>query len=74
MTDRLRELCEGWEAAAEAEAAVVAALEPYRLRFSEGDRQPETMRRLRVLNEARRNHDNFWRDAIALRWLLESTL
>ena len=69
--DRLKELAEGYEAAAFAEQLVMDGLAVYRDKFLDNDRDPFTMRCLRIYNDAQTNRRNYSKDAIAVREALE---
>ena len=62
-------MADGLDMAAEAEVLVIDGLEKYVTLFQADDRDTETMRALRVYNEAKSNHRRFVNEACALRTL-----
>lgn len=68
---RLLELALGFECAAESENCVVAGMQAYVEAFRRGPVDPETLRRLRVYNEAKANMKQFQEDAAAIRNILK---
>lgn len=63
------EMADGLDMAAEAEVLVIDGLAKYADMFLADDRDPKTMRALRVYNEAKSNHRRFVNEAHALRAL-----
>lgn len=63
------EMANGLDMAAEAEMLVVNGLAKYVEMFMSNDRDPKTMRALRVYNDAKSNHRRFVKDALDIRTL-----
>ena len=69
VTQMVADMADGLDMAAEVEVLVINGLDKYAALFQADDRDPKTMRALRVYNEAKSNHRRFVKDAYALRTL-----
>ena len=69
VAQMVADMADGLDMAAEAEVLVIDGLAKYADMFLADDRDPKTMRALRVYNEAKSNHRRFVTEAAALRTL-----
>ena len=69
VAQMVADMADGLDMAAEAEVLVIDGLDKYAALFQADDRDPKTMRALRVYNEAKSNHRRFVKEAYALRTL-----
>ena len=70
VAQMVADMADGLDMAAEAEVLVIDGLDKYAALFQADDRDPKTMRALRVYNEAKSNHRRFVKEAHALRTLV----